>query len=652
MRPGNTATVPIKAKTAELPPLVDKLSALRHTCAMLAFKNIGFTLEGKRLFDDCSAVIPAGHKVGFVGRNGTGKTTLFRLIRGEFALDTGEIEVPARARIGGVAQEAPATEDSLLDTVLAADTERADLMKRAENATDPMEIADIQTRLADIDAHSAEARAATILRGLGFDAEAQARPCSEFSGGWRMRVALAAVLFSRPDVLLLDEPTNYLDLEGTIWLEQFLARYPHTVLVISHDKDLLNRSVGAILHLHDQKLTLYQGNYNTFDNTRRARLEQQAAAKKKQDAAREHMQSFVDRFRAKASKARQAQSRLKALERMKPIAGVVENQVAAFNFPTPEELSPPIIRLEDASVGYDGNPVLKNLELRIDQDDRIALLGANGQGKSTLSKLLANRLDTIDGRKIASSKLRVGYFAQHQVDELHLNETPLQHLTRLRPTETPAKLRARLASGGLGPDTATTEVRRLSGGQKARLSLLIATLDAPHMIILDEPTNHLDIESREALVQALTEYGGAVILVSHDPHLVELVAERLWLVRDGAVKPYAEDMEAYRRLLLSERGGSSEKKSKPKAKKPAAPKVDTSAIKAEISKCEDRVQKLEEMRDAIDSRLSNPMIYGSGDTQKIETLQKKRAEVLDGLERAEGLWMAALEKLEQAQGRA
>ena len=616
---------------------------------MLAFKNISFTLEGKKLFDDTSALIPAGHKVGFVGRNGTGKTTLFKLIRGELSLDGGEIEVPRRARIGGVAQEAPATRDSLLDTVLMADTERASLLAEANTATDATRIAEIHARLADIEAHSAEARAASILSGLGFDGEAQARPCADFSGGWRMRVALAAVLFSRPDVLLLDEPTNYLDLEGAIWLETFLKSYPHTVLVISHDRDLLNRSVGAILHLHRRKLTLYQGNYETFDDTRRARLEQQAAEKKKQDAARAHMQSFVDRFKAKASKARQAQSRMKALERMKPIAAVVEDNVTGFNFPTPEELSPPIIRLEDVSIGYGARPVLSGLDLRIDQDDRIALLGANGQGKSTLSKLLADRLAPMHGRKYASSKLRVGYFAQHQVDELTLDETPLQHIAALRPEEPPAKQRARLAAGGLGADIATTEVRRLSGGQKARLSLLLATIDAPHMIILDEPTNHLDIESREALVQALTEYGGAVILVSHDPHLVELVADRLWLVKDGRVRPFEDDMEAYRRLLLSERGGASPKREERKEEKPrAARKASNAGLRAEVAKCEERVRKLEEMREKIDSRLANPILYARSDASEMAQLQKKRAEVIEGLERAEALWLAALERLEAA----
>jgi ATP-binding cassette, subfamily F, member 3 len=621
--------------------------------AMLALRNITFSIEGRRLFDDASALIPAGHKVGFVGRNGTGKTTLFRLIRGELALDGGEIEVPRRARIGGVAQEAPATGNSLIDTVLEADSERAALLAEAETARDAHRIAEIQTRLTDIDAHSAEARAASILNGLGFDATAQARPCADFSGGWRMRVALAAVLFARPDVLLLDEPTNYLDLEGTIWLESFLARYPHTVLVISHDRDLLNRSVGAILHLDRQKLTLYSGNYDTFDTTRRARLEALVSEKRKQDAARAHMQAFVDRFRAKASKARQAQSRLKALERMKPVAAIVEDSVTGFAFPEPEELSPPIIRLEGVSVGYGGPPVLRGLDLRIDQDDRIALLGRNGQGKSTLAKLLADRLAPEAGRKVASSKLRVGYFAQHQVDELELDETPLQHLQRERPEEPPAKLRARLAAGGVGADIATTEVARLSGGQKARLSLLLATLDAPHLIILDEPTNHLDIESREALVEALTAYGGAVILVSHDPHLVELVADRLWLVKDGNVRPFEDDMEAYRRLLLSERDGGGPVKvreERPKAPRPA-PRSATAPLRAEVARCEARVAKLEAMRETIDTQLANPALYRQGDAEAIEKWQKKRAEVVDGLARAEALWMTALERLEAAERR-
>ena len=616
---------------------------------MLAIKNITFRLEGRVLLDDTTVMIPSGHKVGIVGRNGTGKTTLFKLIRGEWTLDDGSISIPRNTRIGGVAQEAPASDVSLLETVLEADIERHALLKEAETATDEMRIAEIHTRLADIESHSAESRAAAILSGLGFDAEAQARPCADFSGGWRMRVALAAVLFAKPDFLLLDEPTNYLDLEGTIWLENFLVKYPYTVLIVSHDKDLLNRSVNAILHLDQKKLTLYQGNYDNFDNQRRAKIEQQVAAKKKQDREREHMQSFVDRFKAKASKAKQAQSRVKALERMKPIAEIVGDSVASFNFPTPEELSPPIVRMENASVGYDGKAILRGLDLRIDQDDRIALLGANGQGKSTLSKLIAGRLDIMSGNMHCSNKLRIGYFAQHQVDELYLDETPIQHLMRERPTETPAKIRARLASGGLGPDAHETVVGKLSGGQKARLSMLLATLDAPHLIILDEPTNHLDIQSREALVQALTAYNGAVILVSHDSSLVELVADRLWLVKDGAVKPYHDDMDAYRRMLLSERGGAVKDvvAKKPKPTKQAPKPKPGANLRAEVATCEMRVNKLEEMRDNIDRRLGNKALYERGDHEEIEKWTKKRKEVMKGLERAESLWMKALEKLER-----
>ncbi len=619
---------------------------------MLRVSNLTFALAGQPLFEAASATIPAGHKVGLVGRNGAGKTTLFRLIRGELSPDGGDIELPKASRIGGVAQEAPATDDSLLDTVLAADTERAELMAEAETATDAHRIADIQTRLTDIDAHSAEARAASILSGLGFDEAAQARPCRDFSGGWRMRVALAAVLFAAPDLLLLDEPTNYLDLEGTLWLENFLARYPHTVLVISHDRQLLNRAVGAILHLHDRKLTLYNGGYDAFARERRMKAEQAEAFAKKQEAKRAHMQAFVDRFRYQANKARQAQSRLKMLEKLEPAALVRDAPVADFLFPAPEALSPPIVRLEDVSVGYGGPPVLKALNLRIDQDDRIALLGANGQGKSTLSKLIAERLAPTAGTVHRAPKLRIGYFAQHQVDELVTGETPLQHIQRARPDTPPAKLRAWLARGGIGADIVANRVQELSGGQKARLSLILATLDAPHLVILDEPTNHLDIESREALVTALNDYDGAVILVSHDPHLIGLVADRLWLVKDGRVTPWEDDLEAYHRMLL----GHAPKKPKAEKAEPAAkPKPAAAArparaeLRAEARRCEARVQKLEEMRAKLDERLADPRFYMDAGPGEFEKWQKKRAEVAEGLARAEALWMAALERLEAAE---
>lgn len=622
---------------------------------MLKLSDVTFSIEGKPLFAGASATIPSGHKVGFVGRNGTGKSTLFKLIEGHLALDAGEIVIPKRTRIGGVAQEVPSSSTSLLDTVLAADTERLALLEEAETAQDATRIADIHARLNDIDAYSAESRAGGILSGLGFDATAQLLPCSDFSGGWRMRVALAAVLFSQPDFLLLDEPTNYLDLEGTIWLESFIAKYPHTAVIISHDRALLNRSVGAILHLHDKKLTLYQGNYDTFDRTRRAKLAETAARAKKQEAERAHMQKFVDRFRAQATKAKQAQSRLKMLERMQPIAAGIENAVANFDFPNPEQLLPPIVRLDDVSVGYDDTVILNKLNLRIDPDDRIALLGANGQGKSTFSKLLAGKLKEMAGTVVASSKLRIGYFAQHQVDELELDETPLQHLRALLPDLAQAKLRSRLAQGGIGPDQADTVVRSLSGGQKARLSMLIATLHKPHMVILDEPTNHLDIESRDALVHALAAYEGAVILVSHDPFLINAIADRLWLVKDGTVTPYTDDMEAYRKLLLSERGGggaaASEKKVNVQKREKRKSSVDNrkrlAPLRADVVKCEERVQKIEAMLAKMDGLLANPLLYSAASTQNPEQLQKKRAEILTGLEKAEKMWIDAQERLDK-----
>ncbi|NOX39970.1 MAG: ABC-F family ATP-binding cassette domain-containing protein [Alphaproteobacteria bacterium] len=621
---------------------------------MLRIQDISFSIEGRPLFEGASAVIPTGHKVGFVGRNGTGKTTLFRLITSELSLEGGAISSTKGARIGGVAQEAPASDLSLLETVLEADTERVELLAEAETATDGTRIAEIHGRLQDIDAWSAESRAAMILSGLGFDEAAQARPCADFSGGWRMRVALAGVLFAEPEILLLDEPTNYLDLEGTIWLETYLAKYPHTVLVISHDRELLNRSVNAILHLENRKLTLWTGGYDQFDRGRREKLEQATAAKRKQDARRDHMQAYVDRFRYQASKAKQAQSRLKMIERMVPIALEEEQRIVAFNFPSPEELSPPIVKLDDAVVGYDGKAVLQGLNLRIDQDDRIALLGANGEGKSTLSKLLAGKLKPMEGRIHTSSKLRIGYFAQHQVDELELDETPLQHLRALRPLETPGRLRSRLASGGLGAEQAETVVRKLSGGQKSRLSLLLATLDAPHILILDEPTNHLDIQSREALVTALNDYQGAIILVSHDPHLVSLTADRLWLVKDGKVTIFRDDMDAYRRLLLSERGGVKASQPVEKKVKPAKPSTgkrrQSAPLQSEVFKCEQRVSKLEAMRKELDQRLAAPTVYEARNLKKLEALQKKHHELQDALARAEAMWLTAVEKLDQAKG--
>ena len=613
---------------------------------MLSISDLTYSIEGRPLFEAASANIPTGHKIGLVGRNGTGKTTLFRLIRGELALEGGSISLPSRARIGGVAQEVPSSATSLINTVLEADSERASLMAEAETATDPTRIATIQTRLADIDAWSAEGRASAILKGLGFDAEAQLRPCSDFSGGWRMRVALAGVLFAQPDLLLLDEPTNYLDLEGALWLESYLAKYPHTILIISHDRGLLNRAVDHILHLEDRKLTLYSGGYDRFARTRAEQRAVLAAEASKVAAQRAHMQKFVDRFRAQATKAKQAQSRLKMLEKLTPITPPSEAARHVFTFPAPEELSPPILRLEGVAVGYDGPPVLRNLNLRIDQDDRIALLGRNGEGKSTLSKLLAEKLAG-QGTITRAAKLRVGYFAQHQVDELELDETPLQHLQRARPDQAPPKLRARLAGFGLMADQADTEVQRLSGGQKARLSLLLATLDAPHMLILDEPTNHLDIESREALVDALTAYSGAVVLVSHDMHLLSLVADRLWLVSGGHVQPYEGDLESYRAFLLA--GDPKPARDKAAAKPKRASRDDIAVLRSDLRKCEARIAKLEEMRDKLARKLADTALYEADRTGDLRVWQAKYAEVMEALDRAEAMWMTAQEAVDAAQ---
>ena len=518
---------------------------------MLQLSNIFYSIQGKPIFEDASAVIPTGHKVGIVGRNGTGKTTLFKLIKKSLTPDSGKIEIPKYYKIGGVEQEAPACEKSLLQTVLEADIERTQLLKEVDDCKDGKRITYIYQRLEDINAYSAEARASSILSGLGLDNEAQQRPCHEFSGGWRMRVALGAVLFSNPDLLLLDEPTNYLDLEGAYWLEKFLSKYQNTALVISHDRELLNKSVDGILHLSNNKLTYFSGNYEQFDSERRAILTQQQSIKKKQDAQRLHIQSFVERFRAKASKAKQAQSRIKILEKMKPINALVENAVTKFSFPTPAELRPPLVVINKGKVGYNGKTVLNRLSLRIDAEDRIALLGANGEGKSTLSKLLANKLTLMSGEYFATNKLRIGYFAQHQLEELSEKDSAYRHIMNLQPGMTEIELRNRLGAAGFKNDIVDLPVENLSGGQKARLLLLISTINAPHILILDEPTNHLDIESREALILALNDYRGAVIIVSHDSYLVETVADKFWLINNGEVSEFFGNMDDYKNFVTA-----------------------------------------------------------------------------------------------------
>src|SRR5246127_1827606 len=523
---------------------------------MLSINDISVRLAGRLLIDHGSVQIAPGARVGLVGRNGTGKSTLFKAIRGELAIESGTIAIPPRWRVGSLAQEAPDGPEALIEVVLKADLERDALLKEADTAHDPHRIAEIQTRLVDIDAHSAPARAAAILSGLGFSTADQARAVGEFSGGWRMRVALAATLFAAPDLLLLDEPTNYLDLEGTLGLEDHLANYPRTVIVISHDRDLLETSVDQILHLDRGKLTLYRGGYSSFEEQRAPREMLDAKQAKRQEAERKRLQAFVDRFKAKASKARQAQSRVKMLERMKPIAALVTQDVREISFPQPDKmLSPPIIAVDNVTVGYDAAaPVLNRVTLRIDNDDRIALLGSNGNGKSTLVKLLANRLKPFSGAITRAEKLAIAYFAQHQLDELNEDASPYDHVRKLMPEAPEAKVRSRAGAIGFSGKAADTKAGSLSGGEKARLLLGLATFFGPNMIILDEPTNHLDIDSRAALAEAINEFPGAVIMVSHDRYLIEACADQLWVVANHAVTTYDGDLDDYRRVVLSSRG--------------------------------------------------------------------------------------------------
>jgi ATP-binding cassette subfamily F protein 3 len=613
---------------------------------MLTINDLSLRVAGRLLLDHASLFLPEGTKAGLVGRNGTGKTTLFRAITGDLSSETGSISLPKNTRIGQVAQEAPGTEDPLIDIVLAADRERAALLAEETTETDPNRIAEIHIRLADIDAHTAEARAATILSGLGFDDAAQRRPASSFSGGWRMRVALAAVLFSQPDLLLLDEPTNYLDLEGTLWLETYVSRYPHTVLLISHDRDLLNRAVNAIVHLDQQKLTFWRGGYDQFERQRAEQIELQEKSRVKQEARRKHLQSFIDRFRAKASKATQAQSRIKALEKMAPIAAMIEDNVKPFSFPEPvKTVASPIVALDGVSVGYQpGHPILKKLSLRIDADDRIALLGANGNGKSTFAKLLSGRLQADTGRITVAPGLKVSIFAQHQLDDLRPEENAYEHVRRLMPDAPESRVRARVANFGLATEKMNTPAKDLSGGEKARLLMGLSAFEGPNLFILDEPTNHLDIDSREALMVALNDFPGAVILISHDRHLIEATADRLWLVKDGSVAPFDGDMADYRQVVTGVSADRREKREADKASKAdrrreaAARRAAAEPLAKQIRTTEGLMDRLRKRIDQLDDRLADPSLYEKDPTTATQ-LAKERAQLSAQLGQHEERWL-------------
>ena len=619
---------------------------------MLHIKDLTYRIGERLLIDSATVALPTGAHVGLVGRNGAGKTTLFRLIRGEIGPETGSISLPKMSRIGSVEQEAPGGEQTLIDFVLEADVERNALMSEAEAASDPMRIAEIQTRLADIDAHAAPARAARILSGLGFDEAAQNRTLSEFSGGWRMRVALAAVLFSAPDLLLLDEPTNYLDLEGVLWLVDYLKTYPATILVISHDRDLLDDVANHILHLEKSKLTLWSGGYSSFERLRAEQLALQGKAAKKQDEKRKHLQAFVDRFRASATKARQAQSRIKMLAKMAPISVAVDDSVLPFHWPKiARKLSPPIVAMEKASAGYGDRVVLSKLDLTLGNDDRIGLIGSNGNGKSTFAKLIGGRLDAMSGKMIRAAKLDVGFFAQHQVDDLDESGSPYTHVAERMPGQPTAKVRARVAQIGFSGGRADTSIGLLSGGEKARLLMGLATFDGPQLLILDEPTNHLDIDSRAELIDAINEYEGACILISHDRRLLEACADQLWLVADGSVKPYYGDLEDYTRQVLGQGppiSSATAKAAPPPLEKKVAPKTrrDLGPLRKEITAAEQKMHKFQDLLRRIDEMLASAG-QTAGNTTQVVGLAAKRAEVEKVLTQAEETWLELSAKAEK-----
>jgi ATP-binding cassette subfamily F protein 3 len=613
---------------------------------MLFIQDLTYRIAGRVLLDKASVSIPAGYRVGLVGPNGTGKSTLFKLISGELSADGGEITLLKGAQMGMVRQDLPDDDTTLIDIVLAADLERADLLKEAETTEDAERIGYIYTRLEEIRAYDAPARAATILAGLGFNEQAQNSPISSFSGGWRARVALAAALFREPNLLLLDEPTNHLDFEAMVWLENFLIRYPHTLVIISHDRDILNKTTNHIVHLENQKLTLYTGNYDYFERKRAEQRLGQQALREKQLAQKAHMMKFVERFKAKASKARQAQSRLKMIEKMDIVDAVMAERVTAFTFPQPDEEKSPMIVLERVDTGYSAEkPVLKNLELRIDADDRIALLGANGNGKSTLMKLISGRLDPLKGQIHKSGRLRVGYFAQFQTDELDTDQTPFEIMRRAMKGSPEAKVRAAISKFGFDKFKADTKIGELSGGEKARLLFCLMSFDAPHIMLLDEPTNHLDIDAREALMQALNNYEGAVILVSHDPHLVECVADRLWLVADGTCKPYDDDLDAYRELVIQQRRREKEAgKQEAKSRKSSSEKnMSPADLEKEAARLEVLIKGLNREKEQLESEMAD--CYASGDSKNIKNLNIKISKTEKKLLAAESELTAIISRL-------
>lgn len=619
---------------------------------MLEISDLTYRIGPRPLFENANAFIAEGWKVGLVGRNGTGKSTLLKLIRDEVGKANASIRVRRGARMGFVAQEAPQVDTPLIELVMAADEEMTALLKEAETAEDPQRIADIHMRLAEIDGYSGEARASAIMIGLGFEQEDLTRAAREFSGGWRMRAALAGVLFSKPDLLILDEPTNYLDLEGAAWLEEYLRDYEHTVICVSHDREMLNRSVTHILALDDKKLEVFVGGYDAYLKKKAERMALATGMKAKQDAQKAHLQKFIDRFRAKASKAAQAQSRIKQLEKMQDIAVPLEERTIPFHFEDPVQLASPLVVLDECDLGYiEGKPVLKKVSLRLDHDDRIVVIGPNGQGKTTLVKSIAARLALLNGKRVASGKAVMGYFSQDQLDELREGETVLEHVRDLEPDWAPPKLRSLAARMGFGVEKIDTKVQNLSGGEKVRLLLGLMAHAKPHVLILDEPTSHLDIDSREALIHAINEYEGAVLLITHDIYLAEACADRLWLVYHGRARQYDGDLEDYRKLVAAADRPRDEGVVKPVevavAQAEVKPKVSKYTLQRKLEAAEAEIQQAQAALAKIDAALADPELF-TRDQKRGESLLKERSHAATGLAKAEAAWLEASEALEGA----
>ncbi|RUO56500.1 ATP-binding cassette domain-containing protein [Pseudidiomarina homiensis] len=625
---------------------------------MISIRGMALMRGGNVLLQNSDITIFPGHHVGVVGRNGTGKSSLFALMRGELQVEQGECDVPKQWRIASVKQETPGLEQAALDYVLDGDTElRAleDQLKQAEVQNDGHAIGRLHDQLATIGAYEAPARAASLLAGLGFSDEQFQQPVKAFSGGWRMRLNLAQALIARADLLLLDEPTNHLDVDAIFWLEDWLQRFPGTLLLISHDRDFLDAVCQQIVHIEQQTATSYNGNYSSFERQYAEQIAQQQAQFEKEQAQRKHLQKYIDRFRYKASKARQAQSRIKALERLTASAPLVANSQFQFGFRDPEQLPNPLLTLDDVQAGYGDTVILRSIKFNLVPGSRIGLLGRNGAGKSTLVKLLAGELQPQQGTLQLNSGIKLGYFAQHQLELLDSQATPLQHIQRLDAHATEQQLRDFLGSFGFSGDQATRQVAPMSGGEKARLVLAIIVYQKPNLLLLDEPTNHLDSVMREALVYALQDFAGAMVIVSHDRHLLRTTVDEFFLVANAQVQPFDGDLDSYHEWLQNQQKARSESQ-----ESPSSPKVDRKTEKREaaarrqqlkpfkdaVANYEKEVHKCEQALADINAQLADNSLYEAENKPRLTELLQQQASLQQTLSQAEEQWMEAEEALQ------